>query len=69
MEQIVLTLKDNSHTFMLLQLLRHFDFVENVNVLQLKKQDKEYDFFQSAGMWKDRNIDANQLRKNAWKRN
>ncbi len=35
-----------------------------------KKNDtleKNYDFFKSAGLFKDREIDASQLRKEAWK--
>ena len=32
-------------------------------------KNEEHDFFKSAGMWKDRNITQESLRKKAWKRN
>ncbi len=31
--------------------------------------DKNYDFFASAGLWQNRQIDINQLRSKAWRRN
>ncbi len=31
------------------------------------KKDKTHDFFTSACLWKDRKIDAEKLRKEAWK--
>jgi len=46
--------------------LEEFDFLEIREGGQ--KLDEKYDFFSSAGMWKDREIDAKQLRKQAWKR-
>ena len=32
-----------------------------------EEQNKTYDFFTSAGLWKDRKIDAEKLRNEAWK--
>ena len=36
-------------------------------VLNIKGNEK-HDFFASAGMWKDKNIDAKELRAKAWNR-
>lgn len=66
MQRITLTVKDDKKLNFLLELLRQFDFVEIQKTTE-KKSDK-YDFFESAGLWKGRNIDAQQLRGQAWKR-
>jgi hypothetical protein len=66
MKKIILTIKDDTKTDFLIRLLEEFDFIE---IKQSgKKVDEAYDFFSSAGMWKDREIDAKELRKQAWKR-
>jgi hypothetical protein len=67
MEKITLTIKDLKKKNFFLELLKQFDFIE-VQTTKEKNAD-HYDFFASAGLWKDRDIDANQLRKQAWKRN
>jgi hypothetical protein len=66
MEKITLTIKDLKKKNFFLELLNQFDFIE----VQKAKEEKtdQYDFFASAGLWKDRDIDANQLREQAWKR-
>jgi predicted nuclease of restriction endonuclease-like (RecB) superfamily len=66
MEKIILTIKDDRKKNFLLELLKQFDFIE-VQKATEKKQE-QYDFFASAGLWKDRDINANQLREQAWKR-
>ncbi len=66
MERIILTIKDGSKRNFFLELLKQFDFIE-VQTAKEKKAD-QYDFFASAGLWKNRDIDANQLREQAWKR-
>jgi len=67
MKKITLTIKDDKKVNFLMQLLEEFDFIE---IQQSgKKMNEAYDFFSSAGMWKGRNIDAGELRKQAWKRN
>ena len=66
MKKITLTIKDETKTGFLMKLLEEFDFIE---LQQSDKQvDESYDFFSSAGMWKDRDIEARDLRKQAWKR-
>jgi predicted nuclease of restriction endonuclease-like (RecB) superfamily len=66
MEKIILTLKDDKKKNFLLELLKQFDFIEIQKALD-KKSD-QYDFFASAGLWKNRDITANKLREQAWKR-
>jgi hypothetical protein len=72
MEQIIIKLKDQSKRNFLLELLAQFDFLE-LQVKQVSKdkskEEKEdsYDFFQSAGLFEGRDIDADQLRKEAWR--
>ena len=70
MENITLTVKDDSKLSYLLNFLRQFDFVEvkRHGLEQEGVKSKHYDFFSSAGMWKNRKIDAVELRKKAWKR-
>ena len=72
MEKFIIELKDYSKRNFLLELLAQLDFIE----LRIKKEEaqkteteEDYDFFQSAGLFANRNIDANQLRKQAWRIN
>ncbi len=67
MERLILNIKDSSKLSFLLQLIRQLDFVE-VEKVKKKKIAAKYDFFSSAGLWANREIDAEELRKQAWKR-
>jgi len=67
MEQLILTLKDSSKLSFLMQLINQLDFVE-VEVVKRKKASIKYDFFNSAGLWAYREIDAKKLRELAWNR-
>ena len=54
----------------MLELLNQFDFIELKTGKEAEaelKQGDEYDLFESAGLFADREIDANQLRKEAWR--
>lgn len=63
MEEITLKIKDRSKLKFLKQLLNQFDFVE------MKKEKKSsHTIFDSAGLWKDRNLNSRQLRDEAWTR-
>ena len=66
MKKITLTIKDDKKFGFLMKLLEEFDFIEIQQSDQ--KLDESYDFFSSAGMWKGRDIDARELREQAWKR-
>lgn len=69
MEQIIIKLKDQSKRSFLLELLAQFDFLE-LQVKEVSKgkaKEETYDFFQSAGLFEGREINADQLRKEAWR--
>ncbi len=72
MEKFIIKLKDYSKRDFLLELLSQLDFIE-LKVKMEEEQDAvenhDYDFFQSAGLLANRNIDADQLRKQAWRIN
>lgn len=65
MEQLILKIKDSSKLSFLMQLIKQLDFVE-VEKVKKKKVSANYDFFSSAGLWENREIDAKELRKQAW---
>ncbi|MCP4456964.1 MAG: hypothetical protein GY816_02895 [Cytophagales bacterium] len=66
MQRITLTVKDDNKIGFLLELLKQFEFIEVQE--SEKKKSKKYNFFASAGLWKGRDIDSKQLRKEAWTR-
>ena len=69
MDKIVLRIKDNSKLSFFLELLKQFDFVEvEKSTSKRNATNKQYDLFASAGMWKNRKINARQLCEKAWKR-
>ena len=67
MQKITLTIKDDNKIKFLLELLRQFDFVDIHKATETKEDG--YNFFASAGIWKNRDVSASQLRDQAWKRN
>lgn len=67
MEQLILNIKDSSKLSFLLQLIKQLDFVEVARVRK-KKTPAKYDFFSSAGLWANREVDPIELRKQAWNR-
>ncbi|NJK97087.1 MAG: hypothetical protein HC830_10350 [Bacteroidetes bacterium] len=67
MEQIILNIKDKSKLTFLMQLIKQLDFVE-VESKKKKKASFKHDFFSSAGLWSNREIDAKDLRQKAWSR-
>ena len=70
MEKFIIELKDHSKRKFLLELLAQLDFIEwrvRTEEEREMEEDKDYDFFQSAGLFADRNIDVDQLRKQAWR--
>ena len=67
MEKLILNIKDSSKLSFFMQLIKQFDFVE-VEEIKKKKIDSKHDFFNSAGLWANRDIDAKELRKRAWNR-
>ena len=76
-EQILLTVADQSKLDLVMELLSHFDLVraERIKVRPVAAVETapgpagtEADFWALAGIWKDRDIDAKELRQRAWKR-
>lgn len=76
MEQLIVQVANKQKAQMLSEILSALDFVDAVEVAISKEEQefsltKEYsqaekDFFATAGLWKNRNIDAESLRKQAW---
>jgi len=66
MKKITLTIKDDKKIGFLMQLLEELDFIKIQQSGQ--KLHDAYDFFSSAGIWKGRDIDAGELREQAWER-
>ncbi len=70
MGKIILTIKDDSKLSFFLKLMKQLDFVEvDKASFKQKSTSKKYDFFASAGLWKNREVNADELRKQAWERN
>ena len=70
MEKLTATVKDDSKLLYLVNFLQQIDFVEVKRHKSVKSTSaKKYDFFASAGLWKNREIDAKELREKAWRRN
>lgn len=65
MQKIILKVKDENKLNFLLELLNQFNFIE---IEQPVEKSKDYDLFASAGIWKNRDITAEQIRGKAWKR-
>ena len=70
MERYIIELKDLSKRTFFLELLSQLDFID-FKIREEEEEEpvteKDYDFFQSAGLFVNREIDANQLRKEAWR--
>ncbi len=73
MEQIVVQVKDRYKAKMLFELLSALDFVNVVRTDeqededgQTMPQEESTDFFSFAGLWADRNISLQSIRKKAW---
>ncbi|MCF8234959.1 MAG: hypothetical protein K9G67_08040 [Bacteroidales bacterium] len=67
MKQILINIKDNSKFSFFLQLIKQFDFLE-IKEINSKQKSSKHDFFGSAGLWKNREINSSKLREKAWKR-
>lgn len=65
MDQLILNIKDSSKLSFLMQLVKQLDFVE-VEKIEKKKASAKYNFFNSAGIWENRQICAKKLRNQAW---
>jgi hypothetical protein len=76
MEQIVIQVSDKEKADMLFKLLNSLDFVnfvssrveENVETTTTAGDKNHIDFFSLAGLWKNREVDLELIRKKAWPR-
>ena len=71
MEQILIQIKDKSKAQALMNFLKTLDYIENITsanlpMVESSKKDKEADFFALAGLWANRDISQESLRKQAW---
>ncbi len=75
MEQIIIQVQDKEKAKMLFELLKALDFVYLVNTSEKKDTEidmttteESLDFFSLAGLWKNREINLESIRKKAWPR-
>ena len=70
MEQIIVRVRDKEKAKMLLDLLAALDFVDSVQSGQseISEQEPQEDFFSLAGIWQDRDVTQESIRKEAWPR-
>lgn len=68
MEQIIIRVRDSDKAKLLREVLQALDFVDMVDSESQVEKIKTEDFFEFAGIWKDRDIDLTTLRKKAWPR-
>jgi len=68
MESLTIYVKNREQIDFLYQFLQHLDFVVMPSTTKQIVKTKEYDFFKSAGLWKNREITQDDLRARAWKR-
>ncbi len=68
METLTIKVKNKERLLFLYEVLRYYDFVELPDLDIIEKKENKHDFFASAGIWKDRDITQEKLRKRAWNR-
>jgi hypothetical protein len=72
MEQIVIQINDKKKAQALMNFLKALDFIENITASDLSalkpksKTASEQDFFSMAGVWADRDVTLESIRKKAW---
>ncbi len=68
MTQVVLNINDDSKLTFIIKWLKQFDFIDIKSSIKTKTKNEEHNIFDSAGIWEDRDINSNDLRKSAWNR-
>ena len=58
MQNILINLKNKSKLHFLLELLSKYDFIEILKPASHKTSGNSNSFLKTAGLWKNRNIDA-----------
>lgn len=69
MQQLIIQVADKEKAEMLLKIISALDFVKSVEVVEDHNNiaDSQQDFFDLAGMWENRNISTESIRKQAWR--
>jgi hypothetical protein len=67
MQQLIIQVADKEKAEMLLKIISALDFVKSVEVVEDHNNiaDSQQDFFDLAGMWENRNISTESIRKQA----
>lgn len=72
MTQIIVRIRDERKAELLLELLASLDFVDVVessfDAQDADGETDDADFFALAGIWEERRIDADSIRRQAWPR-
>ncbi len=68
MESLTIFVKNREQIDFLYQFLQHLDFVVMPTTTKQIEETTDYDFFKSAGLWKNREITQDELRAKAWKK-
>jgi hypothetical protein len=68
MNQLIIKIADKQKAEMLSEMLKALDFVDEVETLEENDNlAQEEDFFNLAGLWKNRDVSAESIRQEAWK--
>ena len=68
MSRVILNIRDEVKADSLINFLKNIDFIEVSKEKQKTINKKSIDaFYESAGIWKNRQISGKNLRKQAWK--
>lgn len=68
METLTIKVKNKEKLLFIYEVLKYFDFVELPDKQENNEIYQNHDFFKSAGLWQNREINQETLRKKAWKR-
>ncbi len=72
METIVIKIEDEENKRFLLNLLKHFKFIKNLDEIEALSENKKNlsieDIKECFGIWKDREITKDDLRNKAWRK-
>ena len=67
MQQVVINIKDDSKLELFLKFIKHLDFVE-INKKKESKEEIDNSLFDNLfGIWKNRDINVEEIRNKAWK--
>jgi len=65
--KIVIDLENEKEAKHLINILKEIPYVKNIKIEKENRKKKKPDFNSVFGMWKDRNVTLENIRKKAWK--